>query len=91
MDWGELRLGRVETAYVEVLQQTTAAVPPPVDAFGEVRSLLEEDGRGRARALWREGEDVDWDFLRECQLPAVKTELELTAFCAANTQFISPT
>lgn len=76
-------------AHVEILQQTATTIPAPVDALGEIRCLLEENGRRRLGALGGQGENVDGDFL-PCEL-ITAGQWQLTAFWAAKTQFIRPT
>jgi hypothetical protein len=79
-------------AYMEVLQQTASAVPPPIHPIGEMRSLLQENGRPRAPASWWECQHVDRDFLLiSDNRYGGGSSCTLTAFCAANTQFINPT
>lgn len=40
---------------MEILQQTAFTVPSPVHSVGEVRGLLEKDGRGSVGIWGREG------------------------------------
>lgn len=68
---GSAKVKQVQ-AYVEILQEATTTIPPPVDSLCEVGGLLEEDGRCRLGALGWEGENVDGDFL------SVRTKLLAT-------------